>query len=104
MSGDADELRLEPAAKDSRLGITAGTGESPAAQRGVNMDVAVGHDFGPGADRRSDDEIGAARIDLGARADRLRYQPGFGRGQGSMALRSWCGFRGARPAGLGGVG
>ena len=51
MSGDADQLCLEPAAKDSRLGVTARAGESPAAQRRVNMYVAVGHDFGTGADR-----------------------------------------------------
>ena len=87
MSGDADELGFEPAAKDSRLDIAARAGESPAAQRRVHMDVAVGDDFGAGADRRGDDEIGAARIDLGSGPDRLGYQQRFGCGGRRRTLR-----------------
>jgi hypothetical protein len=61
--------------KDSRFGIAARTGGAAAPQHAVNMDVPVGHDFGPGADRRGDDEIGPARINLGARPDGLGHQP-----------------------------
>src|SRR6516225_5977812 len=77
-TGDADQLGLEPAAEDSRLDITAGTGERPAAQRAVDVDIAVGDDLCARADRGGDDEIGAARIDLSARAHRLGHQPGLG--------------------------
>ena len=49
-----------------------GAGERAAAQRAVDMDVAVGDELGAGADRRGHDEIGAAGIDLRPRAHRRR--------------------------------
>src|SRR5215469_1828961 len=80
-TGDADELGFEPAAEDPRLDITAGTGKRPAAQRTIDVDIAVGEDLRTRADRGGDDEIGAARVDLSARAHRLGHQPGLGSGR-----------------------
>src|SRR6516164_6728257 len=80
-TGNADELGLEPAAEDSRIDVAAGAGQGAATERAINMDIAVGDDLRPGADRGGDDEIGAARIDLGARANRLGHQPGLGSGR-----------------------
>src|SRR5690242_13916124 len=73
---------------------------SPPAPGRADMDVAVGHDFGPGADRRGDDEIGVARVDLGAGTDRLGYQPRLGYGRGGVVPWRRRHFRGAWPAGL----
>ncbi len=76
-----------------------GAGERPAAQRAIDMDVAVGHDLGAGADRGGDDEIGAARIDLGARAHRLGDEAGAGL---RAAPGGWAAAASAIGAGSGG--
>src|SRR5260370_1306855 len=76
---------------------------SPASERAINVDIAVGDDLGPGADRGGNDEIGAARIDLGPRPDRLGHQPGFDRNgghgrctRGRLAHRSSAWLRSVR--------
>ena len=70
MAGDADQFGLEPAAKDAGLGVAAGPGQRPAAQRPIDVDVAVGDDLGAGADRGGDDQIGAA-VQIALVDDRL---------------------------------
>src|ERR1700689_4688790 len=69
--GDAEQFGLELADEDPRLGIAARPGDGPASERAVDMDMAIGDDFGPRADRAEHDQITAAGIDLRARADRL---------------------------------
>src|SRR5438270_4694371 len=75
-SGDADQLGLEARAEDSRLDVAAGPGHRPTAQHAIDMDVAVGDQFGAWAHRRGDDEIGAAGVNLRAGPHRLGDEAG----------------------------
>ena len=49
-AGDGDELWVEIEREDSRLGVVIGAGHGAAAQRAIDVDVAVGDDFGAGVD------------------------------------------------------
>jgi hypothetical protein len=112
VTGYADELSLEPGAEDSGIDVAVGAGQRPASERAINVDIAVGDDLRPRADRGGNDEIGAARIDLGPRPDRLGHQPGFDRygghgrcTRGRLAHRSPAWLRGIRgKAGEPGIG
>ena len=54
--GDTDQLGLQSAAKDLRVGVAARPGQGPAAQNIVNMDIAVGDQFRTGAYRGGNDK------------------------------------------------
>src|SRR5688500_5568284 len=51
-AGDGDQLRLHAGAEDARCGVAARAGDGAAAQRCVDMDVAVGQDLGAEVHRR----------------------------------------------------
>ena len=70
-AGDRDELRLEALAEDARRPVAVDPGERAAAQRAVDMDVAVRDQLGARADRGDDDEVAAIGEDALARAHRL---------------------------------
>src|SRR6185369_6992629 len=95
--------------EDARRLVAAGTGQGAAAQRGIDVDVAVGDDFGAGADHGHDDQVAAPGIETLAGTQRLvegdGARRGFGRrGGGGDRGRRWGGRRfggfrlGARPA------
>src|SRR5690606_9057691 len=46
VAGHGDHLGVDGAAEDARRGVPLGTGERAAAQRAVDVDRAVGDDFG----------------------------------------------------------
>src|SRR5436305_7097200 len=48
-AGDAYQLGLEPADEDARRGVARRAGDGAAAQRAVDVDLAVGNDLGAGA-------------------------------------------------------
>src|SRR5258708_8582478 len=73
-AGDRHELGLEAVREDARAGVAGGAGDGAAAQRAVDMDVAVGDELGAGAHRRYHDEVAALGVDLRARAHRLRQE------------------------------
>src|SRR5579883_1345058 len=73
-AGNADELGFQALDEDARRAVAGGAGDRPPAQGAVNMNVPVGDDLGAGAHRFEDDEVAAARVDLGARAHRLGNQ------------------------------
>ena len=51
---------LQAVAEDARALIAAAPAMRPAAQRRVDMDVAVGDHLGAGVDRREHDQVAAA--------------------------------------------
>src|SRR3954468_6483426 len=61
---DGDELCFERQGEDARLGVALGAGDRLAAQGRIDVDVAVGDDFGAGVDHLHDDQVAAARVDL----------------------------------------
>ena len=69
--GDGDELGLEALAEDARRAVAVDAGERPAAQRPIDVDVAVGDELGAGADGGHHDQVAAVGEDALARADRL---------------------------------
>src|SRR6267154_549577 len=97
--GNADQLGFEAGAKDSRLDVATGAGQRAAAQRAIDMNVAVGDQLGARADCCGDDEVGAAGIDLCPRPHRLGNQTRrrSGRLSGRLGV---CGRRGCAPARL----
>src|SRR5438876_5160607 len=72
--GDADQLGLEAMREDARVDIARGAGDGAAAQGPIDVDMAVGYHLGAGAHWRQHDEIAATRVDLRARAHRLRHE------------------------------
>src|SRR5258707_133081 len=76
-AGNAHQLGLEAADEDARRRVARGAGDRAATQRAVDVDVAVGDDFGAGAHRAHDDDVAARRVDLRARAHRLGDEQRF---------------------------
>src|SRR5258706_8278425 len=62
-AGDRDEFGMKFLAEHPRGELTARAGHRASAQRTVNMEAAVRHDFRAGTDSGRDDEIAIARID-----------------------------------------
>ena len=69
-AGDGQQLGFHRGGEDARLGVALGAGERAAAQRRVDMDVAVGDDLGAVAHQRQHHQVAVARVDLLARAQR----------------------------------
>ena len=63
-SGNRDQLGIEASAEDACLGIAAGARQCTTVQGGVDVDVAVGDDFGTGVDRGENDQVAATCVDL----------------------------------------
>src|SRR3546814_13376103 len=53
--GDRDQFRFEAAAEDAGAGFAARAGDRPATQRAVDVDTAIGDDFGARADGGAED-------------------------------------------------
>jgi hypothetical protein len=85
------------------------TGDSPAAQGAINMDIAVGDDLCTGIDGADDDEIGPFGVNAAAGAHRLGHQHGIAAAAAKIRCRGggfggggWCIFgRGRGGAGGG---
>src|SRR5688500_18979834 len=91
VAGDGDQFGVEFAAEDACLRIALGAGEGAAAEGTVDVDGAVGDDFGAGADGGEHGEVAVVGVDLLAGAHgRGVHQAGFAaRGRGL-----WRGFAG----------
>src|SRR3546814_11962802 len=74
--GDRDQFRFEAAAEDAGAGFAARAGDRPATQRAVDMDTAIGDDFGARADGGADDQIAVGDIDLLTRTHRVTDDAG----------------------------
>src|SRR5262249_34102709 len=72
--------------EDARPGIAIHTGERPAAEPAIDMDVASGDEFGPRADRSDHHQIAAVGEDPLARSHGIRDQEGAS--ARALALRS----------------
>src|SRR5574343_158046 len=70
-AGDRDQFGFEAGGENPGLRIAVGAGQGAAAQGRVDVDAAVGDDFGTGADHCRDDQVAAPGIDALARAQRL---------------------------------
>src|SRR5262245_52086054 len=70
-AGYRDELGVELLAKDACRLLAARAGQRATAQRAVDVNTTVGHDFGARADDVRDNEIAIAGIDTLPRAHRL---------------------------------
>src|SRR6516225_5934566 len=68
---DGDEFGFEAGGEDARLGVAARAGDGLAAQRAVDVHVAVGQHLGAGVDGGVHDEVAALRVGLLAGAQRL---------------------------------
>src|SRR3546814_9694221 len=74
--GDRDQFRFEAAAEDAGAGFAARAGDRPATQRAVDVDTAIGDDFGARADGGADDQIAVGDIDLLPRTHRVTDDAG----------------------------
>lgn len=91
VAADGDQLSLKVGAEDAGFQVALNASERPALEGAVDVNVAVGHDFGTGADLSHHDEIAAGGVNFLAGADRLVYHLG----DGHRLAGRW-----QRPAGL----
>src|SRR5690348_2047762 len=101
MPGDGYDLCPEFAAEDARRLVAQRAREGTAAQRAIDVDVAVGQGLGAVGDRADHHEIAAARVHLLAGADRtVVLVSRGGRRCGSRGRLGGCDGRGRSGGGV----
>src|SRR5699024_8433306 len=78
---NGQELGIELGGEDTCVFVPLGAGHGFSPQGSVDMDVAIGDDFGPLADHANDDKIGSAGIDTLSGAQGPVDDHGRGRGR-----------------------
>lgn len=81
-ASDSQQLGIQLSGENHGLRVAVRPSHRLAAQRAIDMDVAIGDDFSALADHADDDEVGALGIDALARAQGVTDDHGCGRYRG----------------------